>query len=981
LAFTIDGYVEQGATGVVPVSLHVTAANDAITTNNQAQFEVAVYSTDVSVAATTTKANVIGGDAIPFNITVSNAGPDAARDVVLTGLLGGRQSLTSLECTATSGAICPVTPELNMTLPTLVSGGSLTFSLNTQIAGDALASVSASMRASTAGDLSFTNDTAAISAFVRVPSTPTSPSFVVLQSDEGDTIGLGRDYSYDRLNSIFELEQYSASTALDISGNEMWRAEFFKPAGQERWQIGTYTDLLGAPFHDPATGGLNVRGPGLGCDRTGWFKVTDVVYTGDELTALDIIFAQHCRGRAPGLRGQIHWVANDGTLPAGPVNPPPAGLWAPAPDSTPASGNYVYLESGVSEPILNGGTRTFTQADALLSVNEFERTLNIGMGADVTYSLSLRAMSSLQQIDPGYYAVDPQLPASNPVYPTLNIAGNGRSCGFAIGGWFVVDNIARNNGALTALDARFEQRCGNTGAPLRGRIHWRSDDSTQPPGPQEPPPGLWAPAPSAVSAPGNLIYLEGAVGNYQLNGATQTYTPLNSIIQVGNDGMPPMGNRLHVSVAGDQSWSGDFQAMYSLPDLTTGYYGELGEFPRHNSIKGGIQWASSANSCVNARGWFVIDAITYSGSAIDSFELRFEQYCGLNAVPLHGYIRWSVADTRVPPPPQNPPPGGLWQPDSGSTPSNGNYVYLLTDPEGGSSQDYLYTQATAEFLMQVSGSGIEIDVHGDERWDGRFEPMASLHQLQPGYYDLSVGSSPARGSFDWSGGSPFCGVPRGWFVVDEVTYVAAALRALDIRFERRCATGAPTMRGKIRWRYDDPTSAPGPVSPAPAGLWQPPAGVVPTSGNAFYVESEPEEFIGDGDTYLITNVPVQDASGIDHLITNALFQGGTGIDAFYIGAQPPGESSWALHLDKMNSLPRLQPGYYADTSPTVLGNPTRGQMDVFGRSRSCGQTGQGWFVVDAITYDAEQMTSIDVRFEYRCGALAPALRGRVRWSQ
>lgn len=967
LDFTISANVEQGATGRVPVVAQVTVANDGVTTNNETRFDVPVYSTDVSLAATTTKTNVIGGDAVSFIVVVSNAGPDVARDVTLAGLLGGRQSLLTMDCTATGGASCPVTPELDMLIPTLVSGGSLTFSLNTQIAGDALASVSASMRAQTAGDLSFTNDTVEVSSFVRVPSTPASPSFVRFHSDEGDSFGRGNDYSYDRLNAIFELEQYAQSTALDISGNEPWRAEFFKPAEQERWEVGTYTDLFGAPFHDPSTGGLKVRGPGMSCDHTGWFKVTNVVYAGDELTALDIIFAQQCKQRAPGLRGQIHWVANDGILPPGPVNPPPSGLWAPAADATPTSGNYVYLASGSGEPILQGESRTFTQANALLGVNTFDRTLEIVIRAEATYSLNLRAMSSVTQIEPGYYAIDPDLPAYNPVYPTLNVAGNARNCTSVIGGWFVIDSIARNNGELTAVDARFEQRCGDSGAPLRGRIHWRSDDPTQPPGPQVPPPGLWAPASGVVPAAGNVIYLEGGAGNYQLNGTSRIFLPVDSIIHVGSDGMPPMGNRLHVSVSGDENWSGHFQAMYSLPDLVAGYYGNLVSFPLNSAITGSIEWSPGSSSCHNARGWFVIDAIAYSGNAIDSFELRFEQYCGINEVPLHGYIRWSTADTRVPLPPQNPPPADLWQPSPGETPPTGNYVYL-TDAINGWGDTFLYTQADAEFRMQISGRGIEIDVHGDERWDGHFEPMLPLTQLQAGYYELPIGPSLARGAFDWSGASPypFCGVTRGWFVVDEVTYEATALRSLDVRFERRCANGAPTLRGKIHWRYDDPTAAPGPVSPVPSGLWQPSVGVVPPSGNVFYAESEPEEFIGDGKTYLVTD---------------AFFQGGTGIDTYYVGAQPPGESSWTIHLDKMNSLPRLQVGFYENAGATLVGNPTRGRMDVSGRSRGCGQYGQGWFAVDAITYDGEQMTAIDVRFEYRCSDTAPALRGKVRWSR
>ena len=965
LKFTIFGYVEAGATGTVPVSAEVTAANDEVLSNNSAELIASVYSTDISVAAATTKVDVVSGDAVPFTITVSNAGPDEARGVVLATSLGGRQSLTSIECMETGDATCPVMPTLDMTIPTLPSGGSLVFSLTTQLASDALASVSASMRAETPGDLNFANNQAASSAYVRIPTASSSPSFVIFQSDTGDSVGLGRDYAYDRLNAIFELEQYEESIALDISGNETWRAQFFKPSSHERWRAGTYTDVLGAPFHDPATGGLNVGGPGFGCDRSGWFKVLDVTYTEDELTAIDIIFAQHCDGRAPGLRGQIHWVANDGTLPPGPVNPPPSGLWMPAAGSTPTSGNYAYLESSAGEPIFEGGTRTFTQASAILSVSEAVGTLSVDIATDVGYSVGMRAMWPLTQIEAGYYTIDPQLPINNPVYPALSFSGNGRSCNAAIGGWFVIDSIAHYEGVLTALDARFEQRCGNSGGALRGQIHWRSDDPTHPPGPQVPPPaGLWMPPVDALPSAGNVVYLHGEPGNYQLDGTSLQYTPLDSIIFIGSDGTTNVGNRLHISVSGDEDWTGDFQAMSWLPDLVEGYYGNLEQFPDHNPTIGGIQWVRGTGICPNARGWFVVDDISYAGNLLESIELRFEQFCGTDSA-LHGYIRWSAADTRVPLPPQVPPPEDLWQPAHGTTPATGNYTYLVETPES-VGRSWLYTQATAEFLMQISGTGLEIDVNGDERWDGRFAPMRPFTQLQPGFYDLPSGPTPARGAFNWTGSAFACALSTGWFVVDEVTYEASALRSLELRFERRCVANGSIMRGKIRWRYDDPTAAPGPVSPAPADLWAPPPGAVPVAGNVFYVEGEPGEFITDGEVYLITS---------------ALFQGGTGFDTYYVGAQQPGDMTWSIHLDSMNSIPRLEVGYYTNTQPTGSGNPSRGRMTISGRGLTCGQYGQGWFAIDDVTYDGEQMSSIDVRFEYRCGDDQPALRGKVRWSQ
>ena len=208
---------------------------------------------------------------------------------------------------------------------------------------------------------------------------------------------------------------------------------------------------------------------------------------------------------------------------------------------------------------------------------------------------------------------------------------------------------------------------------------------------------------------------------------------------------------------------------------------------------------------------------------------------------------------------------------------------------------------------------------------------------------------------------------RRWLQAISFRLIRALLDLHEAREtrQRRCGI-TEDMRGKIRWRYDDPTAAPGPVSPAPADLWAPPPGAVPVAGNVFYVEGEPGEFITDGEVYLITS---------------ALFQGGTGFDTYYVGAQQPGDMTWSIHLDSMNSIPRLEVGYYTNTQPTGSGNPSRGRMTISGRGLTCGQYGQGWFAIDDVTYDGEQMSSIDVRFEYRCGDDQPALRGKVRWSQ
>ena len=158
------------------------------------------------------------------------------------------------------------------------------------------------------------------------------------------------------------------------------------------------------------------------------------------------------------------------------------------------------------------------------------------------------------------------------------------------------------------------------------------------PQPQNPPPdGLWMPALGVTPETGNYIYLESEAGDYIGQGGVYTYTGSNSIISVNT----PEGNRIWISVQGDESWSGDFQAMDNLTHLQAGYYGDLQRWPFHNPTEGGLDWGGEGRGCNNLGGWFVVDNVTYSGNTVTAIDLRFEQHCENFTPALRGQIHWS----------------------------------------------------------------------------------------------------------------------------------------------------------------------------------------------------------------------------------------------------------------------------------------------------------------------------------------------------
>lgn len=799
------------------------------------------------------------------------------------------------------------------------------------------------------------------------PPPPPEPSYINLSSDPGDYIGGGRDYVYSRADAQLTVSSNGAHLTISVEGDESWRGEFRLPNSYGQLQPGSYGNLRRYPFHDPAVGGLSWSGEGRGCNTlTGWIIIDSVTYDGTRLTGIDLQFEQHCEGQVAALHGEIHWDANDATSAPGPVVPPPAGLWKPAPGVTPASGNYVYLTSQPGDYIGAGGEYLYSEADSVITVNVANGRLSVSVNGNERWTGDFQAMSSLARLEVGYYGNLQRYPFHNPVRGGLSWSGEGRGCN-TLTGWFVVDGLTYVGSTVAAIDLRFEQHCEGGAPALRGRIRWdASDDTTNPPGPVVPPPaGLWQPAAGITPESGNYVYLESQPGDYVGAGGSYLYTPTDSVLSVS-----AATARLNVSISGDENWGGTFQGMSILSRLEVGYYGELQRYPFHNPVKGGLSWSGEGRGCNTLSGWFVIDDVTYVGSTLTAIELRFQQHCERGAPALRGKIRWNANDTSNAPGPVVPPPAGLWQPSPGIVPASGNFVYLESQPGDyiGGGRNYLYTPAVSQMVVSSTGARLDVSINGDEYWNGTFQGMNVLSRIQQGYYgDLQrfPFHNPVKGGLSWYGEGRGCNRLAGWFVVDSVTYVGVTLTEIELRFEQRCESGPSALRGAIRWSANDTTSPPGPVVPPPAGLWQPAPGTTPASGNFVYLESQPGDYIGAGRNYLYTPADSQitaDAGGAR------------------LSVSVNGTESWTGSFQGMNVLSRIEPGYYGDLQRYPFHNPVKGGLSWSGQGRGCNQL-TGWFVVDSVTYSGVTLTAIDLRFEQRCEGFMPPLRGRIRWSR
>ena len=439
------------------------------------------------------------------------------------------------------------------------------------------------------------------------------PTSVNLSSDAGDQIGAGQSYSYTNADAQITVTSQVARFIIIIDGDESWKGEFELPDTFTELQPGTYENLTRYGFHDRAVGGLSWTGEGRGCNTSsGRLIIDSVTFDGTTLTEIDLQFEQYCSGSTAALRGDIHWNANDATSPPGPVVPPPTGLWVPAQGITPATDNYVYLESEPGDYIGAGANYLYTGATAVVTVNAANARLSVGINGNEGWNGDFQAMSSISLLEIGYYPDVQRYPFHNPTKGGLSWSGEGRGCS-SVTGWFVVDSVTYDGNTLTAVSLRFEQLCDDSFGALRGEVHWDASDTTSPPGPVVPPPtGLWEPAASVTPDTGNYVYLESEPGDFIGAGGTYLYTPVESVLTVDAEGA-----RFSVSINGNEYWNGTFQAMNTLSRLEVGYYGDLQGYPFHNPVRGGLDWSGEHRGCNTLTGWFVIDNVTYDGNSLD----------------------------------------------------------------------------------------------------------------------------------------------------------------------------------------------------------------------------------------------------------------------------------------------------------------------------------------------------------------------------
>ena len=295
-----------------------------------------------------------------------------------------------------------------------------------------------------------------------------------------------------------------------------------------------------------------------------------------------------------------------------------------------------------------------------------------------------------------------------------------------------------------------------------------------------------------------------------------------------------------------------------------------------------------------------------------------------------------------------------------------NLITLVSDAGDyiGGGATYTYTNSNAIISVTADTTAIQVSITGKQHWDAGFYVPTGA-KLGKGTYTNATRSPFQQGGagMNWEGEGRGCNMLTGSITIDSLSWsngAGSSLAAIDMHFDQHCENGVPALRGTIHWRNDDPAVPPqGPSVPIPTNLWQPPAGVVPDTGNVVYVVSQQGDEIGQGATDLFQTAITVTASGA-HVTVSA--------------------GGYAGDFVRMNTISQLKLGYYSDLTRYPFNSPVQGGLDWKGYGRGC-NTLTGWFAVDKVNYVNGVLVGIQLRFEQHCDGQAPALNGMVRWGQ
>lgn len=455
---------------------------------------------------------------------------------------------------------------------------------------------------------------------------PPTGNVVLLASEAGEFVGQGETRLYTLDDAFVRVGSFDTALLVRVDGldGRYGTGDFLLPSPAVRIEPGVYRAL------DRAR--LQWSGNHRGCNLViGWLAVDRAVYVHDTLVELEMRFGQQCEGVGPWLHGFVRWKAADWAAVWGPLDPL-WQRWQPPAGSTPASGDYLFLQ-GEPDDLVGLGQRVVLASPAdRVSIRPSGRRLSFRVPGAEPWTGEIELPDTVSRWTPGHY----ERLESDPTHAKAR-GGIGWQRGTRVclgGGWVVVDRARYEGDRLAELALRFERKCG--AFALRGQLVW-----TAPPGPVDPAPAdLWVPADPLPDAP-VLAHFDSDADDPVGQGVRQTLLP-EDLPAPGAIEVLATGAALDVRVAvgSDTAWFLAFQAMDGLERLEPGYYGALRRESVADPRTGWLSAVSGTRSCEDSTGWLAIDEVRYEGEVLAAIDLRFGQVCGGATGALHGRIRW-----------------------------------------------------------------------------------------------------------------------------------------------------------------------------------------------------------------------------------------------------------------------------------------------------------------------------------------------------
>jgi hypothetical protein len=474
-----------------------------------------------------------------------------------------------------------------------------------------------------------------------------------------------------------------------------------------------------------------------------------------------------------------------------------------------------------------------------------------------------------------------------------------------------------------------------------------------------------------IPADRSYVAIVGEPDDFVTQGDSFLYTQENARIRVQGD-----LEGFLVGVDGDENWNGSFSRLNGSGPLGVGTH-VVTRDPFTDVVS--AQFGGRGPGC-DGIGWLAIDEAVEDAEGIPALTLRYEQSC-YGRSPMHVKVRWLRDDPTVVPGPAAVPPG-LWDVSPQVRPDQS---YLFVDGAAGSGitdeRDFLFTLANSRMWLEEYVYGaLNVNVVGEQRWDALIEAMYPLGRVEVGYYPEMGGyggHNPTRGGMSWYGNDTggegqACGRSEGWLAVDELRREGGEITSLTLRFEQACTfdgVRAPAIRGKLRWRADDPTVAPGPVVPPPSDLWDvaPPVGA---GVDYLQLVPDPDDPSGPAGPDPITR-------GEPTLIAPG--PGGFRIveSLWGLHAQTTDGSNWSVDFGDFGHLGKVVPGYSGIVRSDPSDDLPQGGFSMSGNGAGCGNS-ISWYSIDRLVRIGGEVVSLEARFMTRCPYGQAPLYGKLR---